>query len=150
MRFSPLILLLPALLFLACGNEKNTEINDILDQREKAFETRDTELYSKLISTKYSDTVEGKEIGKEEIINKFKINTTPFDRIDITHSDRDIEISGNTAKTVQKTVASLQIEDESSTYEIREIINLSIEDGTWKISKESRIDLFRGFVFGGN
>ncbi len=145
-----IVLIIPIFLVLACSNENKTAVNDILDKREKAFETKDQELYSGLISDRYSIVLNDREIDKDEIVKKFKINTTPFDTIEIQHSEREIEIGNDTATAVQKTKAKLVIEDESSVYEIREIIVLSRESGNWKISRESKIDLFRGFVFGAN
>lgn len=150
MRSLFVILIIPILLFIACSNENKTAVNEVLDNREKAFETKDQELYSGLISESYNNTVQGKLIDKNEIVKKFKINTTPFDVIEIVHSDRVIEIENDSATAVQRTKAKLEIEDESSVYEIREIIRLTRENNIWKISGESKIDLFRGFVFGAN
>ena len=144
-------LLIPLFLLLiitGCGNENKKEINNILDTRQKAFNTKDADLYKSLISDNYSDTEDGKTINKEDIIKKFKMNTSPFDSIDMQHSERVVEIKGKSATAVQKTTAKLRINDETANYELREIIGFTHEKNAWRISKESKFDLFRGFVFG--
>lgn len=143
-------LIIPVLLLAACNNGNNPEVVEVLDRREKAFESRDHELYASLISENYSAKEDGKVMDRDEIVKKFRSNTTPFDKIEIEHSERVIEVNkeANTANAVQMTVAKLRIDNESSVYKTREIITLRRENGEWKIIKESKIDLFRGFVFG--
>lgn len=142
--------IIPVLLLAACSNGNNPDIIEVLDRRENAFESQDHELYESLISENYSANEEGKVINRDEIVKKFRSNTTPFDNIEMEHSERVIEVSdeGNTANAVQMTVANLRIDNEASVYKTREIITLRREKGEWKIIKESKIDLFRGFVFG--
>lgn len=149
-KFIPFLLII--LISAACSNQSESGIIKVLNDREKAFETKDGKLYSSLISKEYRSMENGKEFGKEEIINWFKSNTTPFDNIDIEHSERSIETDGgnDTATVVQKTVVNLKIENETSVYETREMLKLQKKDESWKITKESKMDLFRGFVFGGS
>ena len=136
--------------FYSCSNEEKNEISELLKKREEAFENKNEELYSTCISDNYKVTDSEKIIDKNGVIKNFKSNTLAFDKIEISHKDRSTYVKDNTAKVVQKTTVLLQLEDQKSSYKVTEIIHLTKEKESWKISKESKIDLFRGFVFGEN
>lgn len=144
------ILIISLVTLLGCEDKEEKQISELLSIREEAFEKKNSELYLACISSSYRVEVDGDIKTKESLLKDFKANTTPFDRIDISHKDRTIYQSNNEAKVVQKTKVILQIEGQTSNYELTEIIKLVKENKNWKISKESKIDLFRGFVFGKN
>lgn len=145
--FFPLFLLL----FIACGNAEKKEINRILDSRIKAYESKDENAYSKLIIENYSVTKEGKTIDKEDVINQFKLNVSPFDKIHFSQSERRLSVEDGKASAVIDSIVDLSIDTEKVEYKTKELVVLSKNSSNqWKISKESELDLFRGFVFGGN
>lgn len=149
MRFPSFIFLLLILpVFISCNNKLDNEIKVLLDSRKTAFEEKNTEKYSNLILSTYNVETRSGNKNKEDVIKDFKLNTTPFDSIEMTHSDRKVQDENGKAKVVQKTSVLLAIEDQKTTYDITEVLILEKEDGKWKISKESSLDLFRGFVFG--
>ena len=144
------LLLILLLIPMSCNNGGDPEIIQLLDKRETAYEQKDTALYSTLLSKNYeSKTGSGTE-ARETALKNFKINTTPFDKIDMKFRDRTIYKEDDRAKVVQKTTVELQIENKKSTYELTEIIVLVKNENKWEIAKESKIDLFRGYVFGEN
>jgi hypothetical protein len=132
----------------SCNNKLDKEITNLLDTRKQAFEEKNTGLYQELIFSGYEVKTRSGSKKKEDVLKDFKLNTTPFDKIEMSHKDRTVYNEGNNAKVVQKTAVLLTIEDQKTTYEITEVILLQKENNEWRISKESRLDLFRGFVFG--
>lgn len=142
-------LVVMTLLIVSCSNTDKNEINKLLDKRQEAFESRDENLYSELIIDSYNINSDGKNIDKDEIINQFKLNTSPFDKITFLKSKRQISIKDGTANVLIDTTVDLAIDSEKSKYNTKELLNLTKNsDNEWKISKESKLDLFRGFVFG--
>lgn len=133
---------------VSCGGSIDNDIKNLLDTRKSAFEEKNAEDYGNLIITSYQAETRDGNKTKEDVLKDFRLNTTPFDSIEMSHSDRKVTKEGNEAKVVQKTIVLLQIEEQKTTYEITEVITLEKENGEWKISKESNLDLFRGFVFG--
>ena len=145
--FIPLFLLL----FIACGNEDKKDINMLLDSRNNAYETKDEKSYSELIIQNYSVTKDGGKVDKEDIINQFKMNVSPFDKIHFSKSERRISVENGKANVVIDSIVDLSIEAEKVEYKTKELLVLNKNSSDqWKISKESELDLFRGFVFGGN
>lgn len=144
------LLVLFSLLFsvYSCNNKFDNDISAVLDKRKQSFEKKDIDTYKDLISAEYEVTTRSGIKKRADIIKEFKLNTTPFDKIEMSHSDRSVYNNGDTAKAVQKTLVLLEIDDKKTNYEITEVILLVKENGHWKISKESNLDLFRGFVFG--
>jgi len=134
--------------FLSCNNKIDKDISFLLDKRKSAFEEKNSDNYKSLIISTYKvETREG--IKKfEDVLKDFRLNTTPFDSIKMSHKDREVIKEDDKAKVVQKTLVLLSIDDQNTKYEITEVLILEKEDNEWKISKESNIDLFRGFVFG--
>ena len=139
------------LLFIACGNADKKDINRILDSRNNAYETKDEKAYAELIIQNYSVTKDGSKVDKEDVINQFKLNVSPFDKIHFSNSERRISVDDGKASVVIDSVVDLSIETEKVEYKTKELLVLNKNSsGQWKISKESELDLFRGFVFGGN
>ncbi len=132
----------------SCSNSEKKEINTLLDTRIKSFEQKNIDLYSECIYKEYNENIDGEKIYKDGVIKNFKINISPFDEITFIKSEREIYINGNNAKVVIKTSVSLSIKDKKSIYNTTEKINLSKTNSQWKIVKESKLDLFRGYVFG--
>lgn len=148
--FFTLIILFFILIITGCTSEDKKNISKILEKRELAFENKNEDLYSSYISGNYNVQMEDKSLGKEGVLKNFRSNVLAFDKIDFSHKDRSIYIDKNKAKVVQKTTVKLQLDDQVSNYKLTELLQLEKENGQWKIVKESDIDLFRGFVFGGN
>ena len=105
-------------------------------------------MYSDCIEDDYKQENNKKFENKQTVIKNFKINISPFDKIKFTKSKRDIYISENNAKVIIDSSIDLTIRERRSTYNLKERINLSKKNGKWKITKESKLDLFSGFVFG--
>lgn len=150
MRIPSYCYLILLTLLISCGSGDNREIEDVLSTRTKAFETKNANLYMTCISPDYKQEKKGKVIGLEEIRKNFNVNVGLFDRISLTHSDRNIYIKDNRAEVLQRTFVKAQINDSESRFKLVEKIVLARDDGKWVIVDESDADFFEGFVFGGN
>lgn len=151
MKRSILKIIIPFTIFflISCFNSDKKEINEVLDRREKAFELKDEKLYSELITEDYKSGVDDKIINKEGLINQFRINVLPFDNIEFIKTERQIFVNNNTAKVIVDTSVDLSIENQTVNHNTKELLGLiKINEKEWKLSKESDLDLFRGFVFG--
>lgn len=124
------------------------DIRLLLNKRESAFEEKNPDKYKSLIISSYKVETRNGNKNKEDVLKDFRLNTTPFDSIEMSHKDRKVIIEDGRAKVVQKTLVLLSIDDQKTKYEITEVLILEKENNEWKISKESNLDLFRGFVFG--
>ncbi|NIP38133.1 MAG: nuclear transport factor 2 family protein [Candidatus Dadabacteria bacterium] len=134
---------------LSCVNQDNKQIKKILSDRQAAFENKDVKLYLSGISPDYTQKTEDKVIDIEELARRFESNTTVFESMKITRKDINIYMkSSGVAEVYQKSLFNLKIETQSSTYKTVEKIIFEKKGGSWKIVKESDLDLFRGFVFG--
>lgn len=137
------------LLLISCYNSEKKEINNVLNKRQNAFEQKDETIYSDLILDSYRIESEGEISDKESVINQFKINISPFDKVSFVKSKREIFIKNFSAKVIIDCSIDLAIEDQTVNYNTKELLSLvKVENKGWKISKESDLDLFRGFVFG--
>ncbi len=136
-------------LIVSCGNSDKKEIDELLSRRQRAFETKDIDLYLKCISQDYKEEKEGNAVGIEEIKRNFLSNVSIFDQIKISYSDRTIYQLGEKAELVQKTAVEVKIENDHSRFQINEKIRLEKINGKWEIVKESDGDFLKGFVFGG-
>jgi hypothetical protein len=134
--------------FLSCNNKVDKDITLLLDKRESAFEEKNPDKYKSLIISSYKVETRDGNKNNEDVLKDFRLNTTPFDSIEMSHKDREVIKEGGKAKVVQKTIVLLCIDDQKTKYEITEVLILEKENNEWKISKESNLDLFRGFVFG--
>ena len=144
------ILLLFGILILAvsCGDKVDKEIAKVMKQRKTAYNSKNLELYTSILSENYLNKTDERNETKKVAVKNFKINTTPFDIIKMRHKDRTIYKDADSAKVVQKTYVLLSIDNKKNNFEQTEIIFLAKEGNNWKIVKESNIDLFRGYVFG--
>jgi ketosteroid isomerase-like protein len=137
-------------LVVSCGNSQNRDIEKVLDMREKAFETKDEDLYMSLISPEYSQEKKGKIIGPEEVRKNFNINVKLFDSVSLSTSDRTIYRDGDKAEVFQKTIVNARDDEGNKKLKLNEKMTLAKENGKWLIVKESDEDFFYGFVFGQN
>lgn len=133
---------------LSCNIKVDKDITLLLDKREAAFEEKDPDKYKTLIISSYKVETRDGIKNNEDVLKDFRLNTTPFDSIEMSHKDREVIKEDLKAKVVQKTQVLLSIDDQKTKYEITEVLILEKENNEWKISKESNLDLFRGFVFG--
>ncbi len=134
--------------FLSCNNKVDKDITLLLDKRESAFEEKNPDKYKSLIISSYKVETRNGNKNNEDVLKDFRLNTTPFDSIEMSHKDREVIKEDGRAKVEQKTLVLLSIDDQKTKYEITEVLILEKENNEWKISKESNLDLFRGFVFG--
>ena len=149
MRAFLIFSIIPLFFIFSCTSQDKKDIISIINKREQALENKNVDLYKECIYENYSQTIKEKVLDKDKLLEKFKINTAAFDKISVTHKDQEIFIEENKATVLQSTEVLLTINDESSNYKIREVITLINTEKGWKIDKESKLDLFRGFVFGG-
>lgn len=144
-----LSILLTASLAASCRGGGDREIDQVLDTRTKAFQTKDLALYMTLISPDYEQEKKGKTVGVEEVEKNFKINVDLFDKLAVRNADRTITSDGEKAHVVQKTYVDASIDNSKSKFRIIERISLAKIDGKWLIVEESDADFFTGYVFGG-
>ncbi len=142
-------ILLIASLAASCRGGGDKEIDQVLDTRTKAFETKDLALYMTLISPDYKQEKKGKTVGVEEVEKNFRINVDLFDKLSVKNADRTITSDGKKAHVVQKTYVDASIDNSKSKFRIIERISLAKIDGKWLIVEESDADFFTGYVFGG-
>ncbi|MCL4243860.1 MAG: nuclear transport factor 2 family protein [Candidatus Dadabacteria bacterium] len=135
---------------VSCGGGGDREIDQVLDARTKAFETKDAALYMTLVSPDYKQEKKGKTVGPEEVEKNFRINVDLFDKLSVRNADRTISSDGKKAHVVQKTYVDASIDDSKSKFRIIEKISLARINGKWLIVEESDADFFTGYVFGGS
>lgn len=150
MRIPLFFSILLIVLVVSCGNSQNRDIEKVLDMREKAFETKDEDLYMSLISPEYRQEKKGKIIGPEEVRKNFNVNVKLFDSVSLSTSDRTIYRDGDKAEVFQKTIVNARDEEGNKKLKLNEKMTLARENGEWLIVKESDEDFFYGFVFGQN
>lgn len=148
-RYLILFVFVLANLLSGCTNSNNKEINKVLSDRQKAFESKDVKLYLSTISTDYNQKVEDKVVDFDLLKKRFESNTKVFDSISITRKDINIyKKSDSLAEVYQKSQYDLKIETQATAYRTVEKLVLEKKNGSWKITKEADLDLFTGFVFG--
>ena len=149
MRPLSTIVIIPLLILLACGNSENRQIEVLLNEREKAFHTKDVDLYQTLISPDYIEERDGSVLRLEEIKKNFLTNVSLFDTVDVSHSKRSIYLKGNKAEVFQITTVQASINESKSEFKLSEKIGVEKIGGKWLIVKESDADYFDGYVYGG-
>jgi len=152
MREKRLILLLLVFIpFLInhCVDSDRNKIEDLLSKRQKAFETKNVNVYMSCISPTYRQEKDGRVVGIEEIKKNFLSNVTLFDQIKVSHYDRNIYNTDKRVNVSQKTKVDVRLEEDNSRFQLSENIMFEKINGEWKIVKESDADFLRGFVFGG-
>jgi ketosteroid isomerase-like protein len=137
-------------LVVSCGSSEDKAIEETLSVRNKAYETKDVDLYMTLIAPDYKQEKKGKTIGVEEVKKNFLTNVSLFDTIDLTNSDRAIYRDGDKAEVAQITLVNAVVNNTKSRFKINDRIVLEKRNGKWLIVKESDADFLEGFVFGGN
>ncbi|MDA2918422.1 nuclear transport factor 2 family protein [Desulfobacterota bacterium AH_259_B03_O07] len=135
---------------IGCGSSDKREIGNILSKRQKAFETKDVEIYLSCISPNYEEKKKGEVIGIDEIKKKFLSNVSLFDSIEINSNDTSIYVQVDKALVAQKTDVRVKIDQDESLFRLDERLGFEKVDGKWLIVKESDTDFLEGFVFGGN
>ena len=133
---------------VSCGNSEDKAIEDTLSVRNKAYETKDVNLYMTLIAPDYKQEKKGKVIGVEQIKKNFLTNVSLFDTIKLTNSERAINIVGNKAEVTQITLVNAVVNNTKSRFKVNDRIVLEKRNGKWLIVKESNADFLEGFVFG--
>ena len=149
LTFSSVATFFLLILLFSCGGSDKKQVEELLSKRKEAFETKNIELYLSCISPGYSEEKNSQNIGIEEITNRFMQNVTPFDRIEISYSDRSIYQKGNKAEVAQKAAVEVSIEKDKSRFQINERLVLEKVGDKWLIVKEPEADFLTGFVFGG-
>jgi hypothetical protein len=134
---------------VSCGNSDREKIEGVLSKRKKAFETKNLELYLSCISPNYREEKNGQIVGIEEIKRNFLSNTSIFDRIQISYSNRTIYLNNEKADVAQRTTVEVKLEKEEGHFMLKENITFEKVGGKWVIAKESDADFLKGFVFGG-
>lgn len=137
-------------LVVSCGNSEDKAIEETLTVRTKAYETKDADLYMRLIAPDYKHEKNGKVIGVEQIKKNFLTNVSLFDTIEFTNSDRTINRDGDKAEVAQITLVNAVVNKTKSRFKINDRIVLEKRNGKWLIVKESDADFLEGFVFGGS
>src|SRR3990172_9866305 len=116
MREKQLILLLLVFipfLITHCGDSDRNKIEDLLLKRQKAFETKNVNLYMSCISPTYRQEKDGKVVVIEEIKKNFLSNVNLFDQIKVSHYDRSIYNKGEKAVVAQKTKVDVRLEEDN-------------------------------------
>lgn len=137
------------LMLVSCGSSDRKEIDSVLSQRQRAYETKNVELYLECISPAYSVDKDGDKIDLDKLKKQFENNVSVFDEIQIRSKDRNIYIEDDKANVRQRTDVRLRIDRHKSTFRINENLVLAKSGGKWRITKESDADFFDGFVYGG-
>lgn len=132
----------------ACGNPQNSEIQTLLDLREKALETKDVDLYLTVITPDYNETRDDKDFTLENLREYFEKTYPIFNTLNITNTDRTIYIKGSDAEVFQINRVEATINEEKSVFQIKEKIALKKFGDKWLIVKESDADYFTGYAFG--
>lgn len=136
------------LILAACGNPQNSEIEKLLEVREKALETKDVNLYLTVITPDYNETRDDKDFALANLKEYFEKTYPIFNTLDITNTDRTIYIKGNDAEVFQINRVEATINDDKSVFQIKEKIALQKFADKWLIVKESDADYFTGYAFG--
>lgn len=148
MRSLLCISLILALFVVSCGSDEQRAIEEVMSLRQKAFETKDADLYMTLIAPGYKQEKKGKTIGPGEVKKNFEVNVKLFDTIRLTSTDRTIYTEGDRAEVFQKTIIDATDDQGKSRLRIKEKLSLARENGKWVIVRESDEDFFYGYVFG--
>jgi SnoaL-like domain len=150
MRIPLYLSLIIICLIVSCGNSEDRAIEEVLSTRNKAYETKDVDLYMTLIAPDYKQVKNGKVIGVAEVKKNFLTNVSLFDTIDLANSDRTIYRDSNKAEVAQITLVNAVVNKTKSRFKVNDRIVFENRNGKWLIVKESDADFLEGFVFGGN
>jgi ketosteroid isomerase-like protein len=131
MRRNLLCLLFAIFSLFACQISEEEKINQILNQREEAFQKKDLSLYLSCISKDYQDKDEDFNRLQNRIGGYFKT----FDQIKYTSWDRSIHFEGETARVVQQFHLEVEREGKRNRYSGKEALFFRKEERKWKIIK---------------
>jgi len=131
MRKNLLCLLFAIFPLIACQISEEEKINQILNQREEAFQKKDLSLYLSCISKEYQDKDEDFNRLQNRIGGYFKT----FDKIRYTSWDRSIHFEGETARVVQQFHLEVEREGKRNRYSGKEALFFRKEGRKWKIIK---------------
>ncbi len=126
-----LCLLLALLCLPACQASDEQKIQQVLKQREEAFQRKDLPLYLSCISKSYQDKTEDYDQLKSRIEGYFK----RFDRIEYISWDRAIQIEGKSATVIQQFRMEVEKGGKREPFAGKEMLFLGKEGGAWKIVK---------------
>ncbi len=129
-----LFLLLFVALFVSCTKgDVERNVGSVIDLREKAFREKNLGEYMRLFSKDYRD----KKGGFSELKARMKKNFEVLNSIDITHRNRDISLSGDTAKVVQEFTLKFTVNKKTQLINGQEIFKLKKTGENWLISGRS-------------
>ena len=121
-----------ALLLAACSRSPLGEIQQTLDAREKAINTRNLDAYAELISPAYR---QGKD-GKKDVVKRMQRLFAAFDSLHMESFGRDVFVAddNNHARAAQSyRLTAVRGGDKREILQ-REELSLVREDGGWRIS----------------
>ena len=131
MRKRFLSFLLPVLFLLACQISEEDKIDQILNRRQEALQSRDLSLYLSCISKAYEDKEEDFYGLQKRIEGYFK----NFDRISYSSWDRSVQIDGETASVIQQFYLEVGKGEKKNPYSGKEVLFFKKEGKDWKIIK---------------
>ncbi len=134
-RKLPLLALLILVLLASCGKSDKKEIEEVFQNRKKAFETKNLELYLSCISPNYRDKKKGEIVDIEKLKEDFIESVSTFDQIRLFYSDRTIYPKEDRAEVIQKIVLEVSLNGEQVRLPSKERITLEKIGDRWKIVK---------------
>jgi len=97
-RYIILLCFVISTLCISCGSQNaEDKINQLMDKRENAFNTKQLQSYLTLFSSKYKD----KKGDIDALRKRVKKNFEALKSIQFVHINRDIFVEGDKAKIVQ-------------------------------------------------
>ena len=123
--------LIPILFLLSCQVSEEEKINQMVNRRQEALQTKDLSLYLSCISRAYQDKEEDFSGLEKRIHGYFKT----FDRIGYSSWDRSIEIKEDTATVIQQFYLETERGEKKSSYSGKEALFFKKEGKKWKIIK---------------
>ncbi len=131
MKKRSLFFLLPVLFLLACQISEEEKINQILNRRQEALQSRDISLYLSCISMGYEDKGEDFPRLQKRIEGYFKT----FDRISYSTWDRSIQIDGETSTVIQQFYLEAEKGEKKNHYSGKEVLFFKKDGKEWRIIK---------------
>lgn len=138
--------------FPSCKGSVQSGLEQTLDKREQAFESKDLNLYMSLIDPEYGANSGADGETLESLRKSFTGISHFFDKLTINTRDRAVYIEGDRARVIQDVLVLVRMEQEKieTSFVMKETISLRRKGDDWLITKEAEDDYAEGFVFGGN